>query len=76
MQENKWQIEGDLISKEEKIYVLEDKELRVEIIWLHYNVLVAGHRGRWKMKKLVMRNYWWPRLMRDIEKYVNSCNIY
>ena len=31
-----------------------DKELRVEIIQLYYNVLVAEHRRRWKMTKLVI----------------------
>ena len=50
-------MEEELVLKEGKIYVLKNKELRVEIIWLHYNVLVAGHRGRWKMMELVMRNY-------------------
>jgi len=35
------------VLKEEKVYVLKDKELRVEIIQLHYDVLVAGHEGRW-----------------------------
>jgi len=53
----KWKIEGNLVIKEGKIYVLKDGELRAEIIWLHYNVPVAGHRGQWKMVKLVMRNY-------------------
>ena len=33
------------------------KKLRVEIIWLHYNTLVARHREKWKTTKLVMRNY-------------------
>ena len=28
------------------MYVLKDKELRVEIIWLHYDVPVAGHGGK------------------------------
>ena len=32
--------------KEGKIYVLKDRELRVEIIWLHHDIPVAGHRGR------------------------------
>ena len=32
--------------KERKIYVPKDGELRVEIIWLHHNVLVAGHGDR------------------------------
>jgi len=33
------------VLKEEKLYVVKDEELRVEIIWLHHDVLVAGHRG-------------------------------
>ncbi len=41
---NKWQIENDLVLKERKIYIPKDKELRLEIIWLHYNMLIAGHR--------------------------------
>ena len=40
-----WKIEGDLVIKEGKIYILKDGELRVEIIWLHHDVLVAGHGG-------------------------------
>ena len=43
--------------KEEKVYVLKDAELRAEIIWLHHDVLAAGHRDRWKTVELVTRNY-------------------
>ena len=43
---NEWQIEGDLVLKEGKVYVPKDKELRVEIIQLHHDILAAGHRGR------------------------------
>jgi len=45
LRNNKWQIEGKLVLKEEKIYVLKDKELRLEIVWLHYNTLIVEHRG-------------------------------
>jgi len=41
-----WQIEGDLLLKEGKVYVPKDEKLRVEIIWLYYDVPVAGHRGK------------------------------
>jgi len=44
--ENKWQIEGNLVLKERKVYVLKDEELRAEVIWLHHNVPTAGHEGR------------------------------
>jgi len=58
LQGEKWQIEGELVLKEEKVYVLKDEELRVEIIQLHYDIPVVGHEEKWKMTELVMRNYW------------------
>jgi len=69
----KWQIEGDLVLKEGKLYMLKDEELRVEIIWLYHDILVAEHRGKWKTMELVIRNYWWLRVMRDVRRYVESC---
>ena len=61
--------------KEGKVYVLKDKELRVEVIRLHHNVLAAGHRGRWKTVELVTRNYWWPGVTRDMGRYVEGCDL-
>ena len=72
----KWKIEGDIILKEEKVYVLKDEELRVEVIWLHHDVPAAGHGGRWKTVELVTRNYWWLGVTRDVGKYVEGCNLY
>ena len=57
------------------MYVLKDKELRAEIILLHHDVLVAGHRGRWKMTELVTRNYWWPEVTKDVGRHVDGCDM-
>ena len=46
LQEDGWQIKGNLVLKEEKMYMLKNKELRVEIIQLHHNVPVVRHKGR------------------------------
>ena len=46
LQRNKWKIEEKLVLKKGKVYVLKDEKLRAEVIWLHYDVLAAGHRGR------------------------------
>jgi len=70
-----WKIEGDLVLKEGKIYVLKDVELRAEIIWLYHDIPVAGHGERWKMIELVMRNYWCPGIIRDVGRYVEGCNL-
>ena len=72
---DKQQIEEDLVLKKEKVYMLKDEDLRVEIIQLYYNVPVVEYRKRWKIIKLVMRNYQQPRATKDIGKYMNECNI-
>ena len=43
---NKWKIEGDLVLKEEKVYISKNEELRMEVIRLHHDVPAAGHGGR------------------------------
>jgi len=70
-----WKIEGELVLKEGKMYVLKDEKLKAKVIQLHHDVLVARHRGRWKTVELVTRNYWWPGVTRDIGRYVEGCNL-
>jgi len=50
-------MERDLVLKERKVYVLKNEELRAEVIQLHHDVPATGHRRRWKIVELVMRNY-------------------
>ena len=73
--ENKQQIEGNLVLKKGKVYIPKNKVLRVEIIQLHHNILVAKHEGRQKITKLVTRNYWWPEEIRGVRKYINGCDM-
>jgi len=27
------------------------------------------------MTELVIRNYWWPEMTKDVEKYIDSCDM-
>jgi len=54
---------------------MKGETLRVKIIQLHHEVPVVRYKGRWKTTELVTRNYWWPGVMRDVGKYVNSCDM-
>ena len=72
---NEWKIEGDLVLKEGKIYVLKDEELRTKVVRLYHDVPAVGHGGRWKTVELVTRNYWWLGVMRDVGKYVEGCDL-
>jgi len=46
LRREEWQIKGNLMLMEEKVYIPKNKELRVEIIWLYHDVLVAKHREK------------------------------
>jgi len=71
LKNKEWEIENGIVTKEEKIYVLEG-ELRGKIIQLHHDTPVGGHRGRWKTAELVTRNYWWPGVTKEMRRYVNG----
>ena len=75
LREDKWQIEKDLVLKKRKAYIPKNKELRVEIIQLYYNILVVEYKKRQKITKLVTRNDWWPEVIKDIRKYIDSCDM-
>ena len=42
---------------------------------MYHDVLAARHGRRWKMVKLVTRDYWWPGVTRDVGRYVEGCNL-
>jgi len=43
---NEWKIEGELVLKKGKVYVLKNEKLKAEMIQLHHNVPAAGYGGR------------------------------
>ena len=76
LRDEEWQIEEGLVLKEGRVYVPKDEKLRVEIIWLHHDMLIAGHGGQWKTVKLVTRNYWWIGVTNKVKQYVEGCDQY
>jgi len=57
LRNEEWREEDRLMLKERKVYVPKDEELRAEIIRLHHDTPVGGHRGQWKTVELVTRNF-------------------
>ena len=74
LRNKEWQIEEGLVLKERRVYVPKNKKLRVEIIWLHHDILIARHGGQWKTVELVTRNYWWLGVMKEVKRYVEECD--
>ena len=44
LRNNKQQIEDKLMLKKKKIYISKNKSLRLKIIQLHYNILIAEYK--------------------------------
>ena len=63
-----------IIYKEGKVYVPKDEKLRVEIVRLHYDTLIGGHRRQWKTVELVTHNLWWPGITKEVKRYVEGYN--
>ena len=58
---------------EGRVYVLNNKELKEEILREHHDLADIGHPGQHKMMELLKRMYWWPELKEDVKKYVQEC---
>ena len=75
LRNEEWREKNSLILRDRKIYMPRDEKLRVEVIWLYYDTPVGGHEGQQKMTELVTRNFWQPGIMKQVKKYVESCDI-
>jgi len=62
--------------KEGKVYMPKDEKLRAEIIRLHHDTPIGGHREQWKMVELVTRNFWWPGVTKEMKRYVKGYDAY
>jgi len=59
--------DNKLVLKEKKIYVLKDESSQIISNLEHYNMLIAGYRGQWKIVELITRNYWWLGVTKKIK---------
>jgi len=74
LRDKEWRQEDGLMLKEGKVYVPKDEKLRAEVIRLHHDTPVGGHREQWKTAELVTRNFWWPGVTREVKRYVEGCD--
>ncbi|SJL01337.1 uncharacterized protein ARMOST_04657 [Armillaria ostoyae] len=58
-----------------QVYVPCHTTLRGDIVAQSHNHITAGHPGIAKTRELVLREYWWPRMKKDIEAYIAGCEM-
>ena len=72
LRDKEWRKVNGIMYKEEKVYVPKDNKLRAEIIRLYYNMPIGDYRRQQKTVKLVTRNFWWPRVTKEVKWYVKG----
>jgi transposase InsO family protein len=73
LKEKGWAEADNLVMWKGRVYIPIDRKLREDIIRKHHDSTLAGHPGRYKTHELITRDYWWPRILSDIRKYVEGC---
>jgi hypothetical protein len=58
-----------------RLFVPDDPELRMQVIWRTHSSGPAGHPGRVKTLDLMNRTYWWPRMSKDVADFVKACEL-
>jgi len=74
LRDEEWREVDSIMYKKGKVYVPKDEKLRAEIIRLHHDMSIGGHRGQWKTVELVTRNFWWLGVTKEIKRYMEGCN--
>jgi len=70
-----WEEDG-VVYMEGRIYILNNKKIREEILKENYDSVDIGHPGQYRMLELLKRTYWWPGLKENIKRYVQRCLKY
>ncbi|GLI65112.1 hypothetical protein VaNZ11_008562 [Volvox africanus] len=58
-----------------QIVLPNDDALRYNILARFHEDPLAGHPGSTRLAELVRRSFWWPRVVKDAENFVQRCSL-
>ena len=67
-----WKEDG-VVYIQGRIYVLNNKKIKEEILKENHDSVDVGYPGQHRMLELLKRTYWWPGLKQDVKRYVQRC---
>ena len=59
--------------KGERICVPNDEEIKKQLLYEAHNTTFAMHLGTTKIYRDLKKHFWWPRMKRDVVRYVARC---
>ncbi|POM59606.1 Pol protein [Phytophthora palmivora] len=58
-----------------RLYIPDDEDLKNRIICENHDSVSAEHPGFYKTYLAVLQKYYWPKMMKYIQRYVNTCEM-
>ncbi len=65
----------EMIEYNESLYVSEDFSVREELLKRHHDDLLARHFDADKISELLNCKYYWKSMIKNVKKYINTCDI-
>ena len=72
---NSCRISNGLLMKEDRLWVPEGEDLRLELIKEVHDQPAVGHPGTEQTLNMIRRFYYWPAMRKDIEQYLRNCHV-
>ena len=57
----------------QRLAIPKDKALQTQLLEEHHDIKISGHLGIDKTYDALRRNYYWPKMGKDVHKYITSC---
>lgn len=72
--DDKFKVEEGLLYFEERLYI-PGGPTRLRVLQARHDFPAAGHFGFNKTLELISRDFWWPKMWKDVKEFVLSCDI-
>jgi hypothetical protein len=71
-----FELQGNRIYLKEgnRMAIPKDKRLRTQILQEHHDINISGHFGIDKTYESLRRNYYWPKMGKDVYKFITTCD--
>ena len=69
-----WKNNRIYLKQDQRLAIPHDKQLRTHILREHHDIDIAGHLGIDKTTEAIIRQFYWPKIRKDIKKYIQTCD--
>ncbi|KAL1919204.1 uncharacterized protein VTP21DRAFT_2586 [Calcarisporiella thermophila] len=65
---------GDEKEEKNRLCIPEDPGIRTKLLQENHDLAIAGHLGVERTYERMQRNFYWPRMIERVKKYIRSCD--